>query len=376
MDRRIVRAMRRLLTLALALGLAALVALATVDALRESDETATPSRGAATGTETETQAEPVDEPATTSTTEPAAPPPWVEAPEELAEGLRRDEIGGTLLLSADGCGDGRERRLRMLRLPDLTLSDGPPAHTCSFTVSANGQETGGPDAVWSPRASILAAPTGPLSFEVIDVRHAGRFGLPGSVPAFAPNGDLTHVQGGRGRVLRWGYDCEQAYGTVSLPVALDPTRVGPLCGSTAVTRKELARALPLGDRLEAVDALAWADGTRLLAVLRTAEGSWLAAFEDGESLGYGNGFVFRVEAPLKVDPTGRYVALSPGGYLEIYDRDAGRAWGSAIRTTAYDWSPDGRWLAYAANGKVHLARTSDWTTRHSFTVSTDSIAWR
>jgi hypothetical protein len=359
--------MRRFLTFALGAGLAALVALAAVDALRSGGTQSRPDE--APQAETAPPAA-----AAAATTEAAAPPGWIGSVGGLADGLRRERIAGTLYLSADGCLDGRPRRLRVLALPDLTLSEGPAAQSCSFTLSADGNETGGPETVWSPQAPVLAAQTGPGSFEVIDVRHAHRLRLPGSAPSFAPDGDLVHVRGGR--VVRWSNDCATAPVIISPPISFGPEQVGPYCSRTAVTRNEVARALPRGDRLESVDALAWADDSRLLAVLRTDEGSWLAAFEDGKSLGYGNGFVFRVEAPPKVDPTGRYMALSPGGYLEVYDRNAARAWGSSVRTTAYDWSSDGEWLAYADAGNVYLARTSDWTTRYSITVSTQSLAWR
>ena len=77
------------------------------------------------------------------------------------------------------------------------------------------------------------------------------------------------------------------------------------------------------------------------------------------------------------DPTGDYVALTPAGYLEVYDRDAFRVWASSIETADFDWSPDGDWLAYAAHDRnVYFVRTSDWTTRFSLQASTEGLAWR
>jgi len=78
------------------------------------------------------------------------------------------------------------------------------------------------------------------------------------------------------------------------------------------------------------------------------------------------------------DPTGRYVALTPNCYLEIYDGDAGRVWASSsIPAVAFAWSPDGDWLAYAADDRnVYFLRTSDWTTRFSLPADTEGLAWR
>ena len=78
----------------------------------------------------------------------------------------------------------------------------------------------------------------------------------------------------------------------------------------------------------------------------------------------------------RADPTGRFVALTPGGYLEVYDRGARRVLALSIQPEAFEWSPDGEWLAYAAADNVFLVRTSDWTTRFSLPFSTHGLAWR
>jgi len=365
--------MRRLPTLALTLGLSALVAVAAVDALRGSGEPPprAEDRGPVTGDSGQE-----DEPQRSAiVVEPAAPTASrIEDHAELADRLRRNAVGGTLYLSADGCLEWNVRRLRALRLPELRLSEGPRSRTCSFTVSADGEDAAGEEAVWSPEVPILAAETDADELEVIDVEHARRLRLAGSVPAFKPDGTLTHVRAGK--VVEWRADCAGAGVIVSPSISFAPRQIGPNCALTAVARTELERALPSGDRLRSVDALVWADSSRMLAVLRTAEGSWLAAYENGRSLGYANRLVSPSTKPPRADPVGMYVALSPGGYLEVYDRDGLRAWGSSIQAAAYDWSPDGDWLAYAAGGNVFLVRTSDWTTRFSLPVSTEGLAWR
>ena len=110
-ERRIVRTMRRLVTLALALGLTALVAAAAVDALRgEEVRRADPPTPRDNDTESSLDVR---------VTAPA--PSRFEDREALAARLERNGVDGTLFLSADRCLDGRERRLRALDLSDLAF---------------------------------------------------------------------------------------------------------------------------------------------------------------------------------------------------------------------------------------------------------------
>jgi hypothetical protein len=344
--------MRRLVTLALALGLAALVAVAAVDALRDADESAP-------------EAGPAPEP---------TGPTWLDGGPALVERLRSNGIRGTLYLSADGCLEGNVRRLRALRLPDLSLAEGPRSRTCAFTLSADGGYTAGEAAVWRPQDPVFAAPTGADELALIDAESSGQFEVAGTAPAFKPDGTLTHLQGGR--VVEWTNECEDEEGSVSPPVALQPGETGGYCTRTLIDRDELVRSLPEDSRLESVHALVWADASRMLAVLETEEGPWLAPYENGRSLGYANGLSSRRTQPPRADPEGDYIALGSGGFLEVFDRNAGRAWGSSIQTVAFDWSPDGTWLAVAAPTRIHLVRTLDWTSRFTLPLSTEGLAWR
>ena len=126
--------MRRLMTLALALGLGALVAVAAVDALRGSPEP----RAADT------------KPAATRPERPPSPADWVEDGPAIAASLARLGVTGTLYLSADGCLSGADEPLDAVGLPDLTLSEGPTAGSCAFSLSSDGWHSAGRDAVWSP----------------------------------------------------------------------------------------------------------------------------------------------------------------------------------------------------------------------------------
>ena len=363
------KTMRRTVTLVLVLGLAALFAVAVGDALRDPRDQPraepAPADTAPAPPAPEVEAEPAPE-----------TPPWDEDRAGLADRLSGNGIRGTLYLSADDCGGGDTRPLRALLLPELELTRGPPVRGCPFTVSADGEHAAGRGAAWSPTVSVSAAQTRPGRFEVVDARHAGALRLAGSAPAFKPDGMLTHALSGR--VVEWSNECGEARELMSPPISFGPKEVGPYCSRTTVSRRKLARALPEGDRLSSVDALVWLDTTRLTAVLRTRGGSWLAAYRKGRRPKGANGLVGRTTTTPLADPTGRYVALTPNGYLEVYDRDAGRVWASSsIPARAFDWSPDGDWLAYAADDRnVYFLRTSDWTTRFSLQADTVGLAWR
>jgi hypothetical protein len=343
--------MRRLVTLALALGLAALVAVAAVDALRETDDSPPEAR---VGSNDRDFA-------------------LFEGRAAEAARLRRLGVSGRLYLSADMCGQPGARPIRILRLPELELERGLRWPVCSFSLSDDEERLADGTAVWSPRDPVFATWTR-NTIELTAANTSGHFSLAGSAPAFKRDGTFTHVRDGE--VVEWTSDCAEAAEMVSPPVPLGADPFGPYCPHRVITRSELGRALPKDDRLQSVDALVWADDKRLLANLRTAAGSWLAAYENGRSLGYANGlFSSRTKPPL-ADPNGDYLALGSGGFLEVFDRNAGRAWESSLQTLAYDWSPDGSWLAVAAPTRIHLVRTSDWTSQFTFPLSTESLAWR
>jgi hypothetical protein len=353
--------MRRLLTLVLAIGLSALVAVAVADVLRGHGDPDPPSAAP---------------PSTTGTQEPpSTPPAWVEDRAGLGDRLERNGLRGSLYLSAAGCSDGSPRPLRVVRLPELELADGPSSAGCRFTVSAEGGSTAGPEATWSPSVPIFAEEARPGLLEVVDSEHPGELGLPGSTPAFKPDGSLTQMRSGA--VMAWSNNCAGAAELVSSPVSFGPEEPGPYCSRTTVSRQGLRAALPAGRRLTSVDRLVWTDDAHLVAVLTSDGVSWLAPYQDGRSLGYANGLISRSTAAPIADPSGSYVALTPGGYLEVYDRDAFRVWASSVERVAFDWSPDGDWLAYAAADRnVYFLRTSDWTTRFSLQAATEGLAWR
>jgi hypothetical protein len=346
--------MRRLLTLVLTVGVAALIAVAAVDALRGGDPTAE------SGTRT---VETVRKP-------PA--PAWLEGGVAEVQRLAREGVRGTLYLSADGCLDGNVRRLRALSLPTLEFSEGPRSRTCSFTVSADGDYTAGAEAVWSPQDPLFASATGPGELTLIDPEQPGDFRLAGSAPAFQPDGTFTHVRAGR--VVEWTTDCADASSVVSPAVSPGPD-VGPYCWRPVVSAAALRRPLPPDVRLRSVDALAWLSDFVLVAVLDTRGRTWVAVYENGRPRGPASPYPIGADI-VRADPAGGYLGILAHGFVEVYDRDGRIPWGSSLETRAFDWSPQGSWLAYATSDRVYLVRTSDWTTQFRLPLSTESLAWR
>jgi hypothetical protein len=343
---------RRLLTLVISAGLAALVAVALVDALRDSAE---------------------PRPAAETRSAPERPrAPWLEDAAALAERLRRHGVTGTLYLSADQCLDGTPRPLRALALPGLELADGPRSQTCSFTVSADGADAAGRDAVWSPQDPLFAAATGPDGLALIDPGQPGQLELEGSAPAFRPDGTFTYLNDGD--VVEWTSDCAAAQEVVPPSVSHGPD-FGPVCLRTVIVASELLRALPPGVKLQSVEAIAWPSDSLLTVVLEAGDRLWLAAFDNGTLVRQAVPYVSGADA-IRADPSGTYVGILAHGSVEVYDREGGIPWGSSQETLAFDWSPGGAWLAYATPNSVYIVRTADWETLFRFELATGGLAWR
>jgi hypothetical protein len=347
--------MRRLVTLALAAGMAALVAAAAVDALRGSPETQIAD----------------SEPAETETEPPPSPADWVEDGPAIAARLARLGVTGTLYLSARGCLSGGVEPLRAVRLPELALAEGPEIGSCAFSLSADARHAAGRDAVWSPAAPVLAAETG-TGVVLIDADTEAEWELPGRAPAFTPDGSLSVVDGGA--IVTWSNDCDGAAETVSPAFSLVPGEPGPYCRRVAIRRAALGQRLPPQARLRRVVSQAWITDRALTALLDTTTGARIATYEDGRAV-----TVSPFDSPLgpmRAQPGGVNVGVLDRLNLLVYDIQPLPLFGTSLATLAYDWSPRGDWLAYATNGAVYLVRTSDWTTQVRIRVSTQGLAWR
>jgi hypothetical protein len=347
--------MRRLLTLALAVGLAALVAVAAVDALRGSSE----SQVAHTGS------------VPIRTEPPRSTADWVEDGPAIAARLARLGVTGTLYLSADGCLSGEVEPLRAVRLPDLALTEGPEIGSCAFSVSSDGRHAAGSDAVWSPIAPVLAAETG-TGVVLIDAETGAEWELPGRAPAFTPDGSLALVH--HSAIVTWTNDCDRATETVSPVLSLVPGEPGPYCRRVAVGREALSGRLPPRTRFRGVESQAWTSENDLTALVHTTAGARIATYENGRATAV-SPFASTL-GPMRAQPGGVNVGLLDRIAVTVYDKQPLPLFSPSLGTLAYDWSPQGDWLAYAGDEAVYLVRTSDWTTHFRLRVSTLGLAWR
>jgi hypothetical protein len=347
--------MRRLLTLAITVGLAALVAVAAVDALRGSSE----SQVADT------------DPVPTRTEPPRSAADWVGDGPAIAARLARLGVTGTLYLSADGCLSGGVEALRAVRLPDLALTEGPQIGSCAFSVSSDGRHAAGRDAVWSPVAPVLAAETG-TGVVLIDADTEAEWQLPGRAPAFTPDGSFALVQ--HGAIVTWTNDCDRATGTVSPALSLVPGEPASYCRRVGVGREALGGLLPPGARLRRVVSQAWTSENDLTALLETTAGARIATYENGRAAAL-SPFASTL-GPLRAQPGGVNVGVLDRIALTVFDAQPLPLFSPSLATLAYDWSPRGDWLAYAGDDAVYLVRTSDWTTQFRLRVSTQGLAWR
>jgi hypothetical protein len=343
--------MRRLVTVSLACGLAALGVAAAVDAVRGED--------------------PQHEP--TEAERGMAPPPLSSSRTALAGRLERLAITGTLYLSPDPCGGSEARPLRAIRLPSLRPVEAPRSRGCGFSLSSDGAEVAPRGAAWQPGGALVATP-GRGAIELTSSSPAWRDRLEGSSPAFRPDGALTYVDDGE--VLEWNRDCG---------------RIDRSCPRTLLSRANLARAFrfdadaPSDTRFVssyAVRQLEWLSETRVAALLDVSisfgseHEQLLAVFEGTEAIEGRPGIGDRLGL-LGADPAGHHLAVRSGTRLDVLGPRTETIWPSALEPVrAFAWSPDGRWLAVAGRTSVYLVRTRDWTVLVSLPVATRDLAWR
>ena len=176
-----------------------------------------------------------------------------------------------------------------------------------------------------------------------------------------------------GAIVTWTSDCEGAPETVSPAFSLVPGEPGPYCSSLAVGRAALSGRLPARARRPRVFSQAWTSDHNVTAIVETTAGARVATYEGGRPATAGT---FRIAlGPLRARPGGVNVSVLDLVRLVVLDSQPLPVFGS-LATIAYDWSPQGDWLAYATDDAVYLVRTSDWTTHVRLRVSTQGLAWR
>jgi hypothetical protein len=340
---------RRGLTWLLAAGVAGLVFVAGVDALRSTDDE--PSSA---------PTEEPQEPATTEVAEEEEAPVAVRTPKDVAAaGLRRAGVRGVLTYADPDC------RIHVVRLPDLVEREAPEARSCSFAPQRLEEMTFDGTAV-SPDGALGARCEG-------DAVRVGWRSEPGSTsyagckPAWRLDGALSVVRDGEVVVLS---------GQLA-----DGARVRE---RPELTRADLDAALgPTWPGYElSVEEAAWLAESRLAAVVRARSEDerldFLAVFANGELVGQ-PGFGYGDLGPVRVSPSGRFAVAridAPGG-LAVIDTD-GRTVRPAIRHGyALAWSPDERWIATAAPDGIYVFESGDRATAiYHVPLQARDLFWR
>ncbi|HSE80616.1 MAG TPA: hypothetical protein VLA87_02845 [Gaiellaceae bacterium] len=243
-----------------------------------------------------------------------------------------------------------ECRLRSVTLPHLEPQPGPQGEACSFTATARDTfALGGPP----------PAPSGYLAF-----RCRG-----GTGELRMPNGRLfARVRRGCGLV--WRPDGTPAFlraGEVRRFAPCPGDEAGALpvrCSRTLLSRADLVRELGQagwGGARFRIGEFHWLSNRRLIATVRTGDGSELLAVFARRRLVSAPRFAYDGLRELRPSPRGTFVAArieSPGGLL-VVDRD-GRPVRLAMRHgDALAWSPDERWVAQATADGIYVFRADE-----------------
>jgi hypothetical protein len=248
---------------------------------------------------------------------------------ELADQLKRDEVGGVLYFVDGDC------RLHALRLPSLTAAPAPRAGGCRALVSPASAPPG-----WSlwPRNTPLAARCD--QHRRVIVSAAAGPTLPmigGCAPAWRPDGSMTYIR--RGAIVQF-----------------------PRTGRAQVLRSRSQ----LADSLEGVPALRGSSGWRAkrVAWLGPARFAILASTGSRSALAVFSGRrIVAVRSPVPADvvelrgsPRGNYLVLATASGVDVYEtrgRDLPRV-RRLGRVVSVAWSSDERWAALAERQHIIL----------------------
>jgi hypothetical protein len=293
--------MRRLATLVLAGGLAAVGLAAAVDALRSP-----PRPGPATGVPGVAQA------------------PRIEGRDDLSARLRSLEVEGVLYMTDEAC------RRWLLRLPELrwTKRESVPGPGCQ-----------GPRPVLDERGGVAAVQVGPNTIEVSS--DVWRYRFRGRSPAFRANGILTFILDGR--LYEWTGRCPQGVERV----AFRGRRTVELCPR------------PVGTPLSGFEEIVWL-GQRTFGAVVGPPGGETIAVVAGERVRARILAAGARPRRLEASPRASFLAVRLGdGYVFSFDLDLRRtAFPRGVgNVLALTWSPDERWTAAGTRDAIHLFRS-------------------
>jgi hypothetical protein len=248
--------------------------------------------------------------------------------------------------------------LKAIRLPEAEPVRAPPSPQagCRFTLSPDGLSREEPTVRFAPRGRLeVAASRGLL--QIYSRREPVSRPFVAAAPAFKPDGTLTFFRDGD--VVEW------QGGTVVL--------------SQRRLRRTIRRALGAPrPRGVVVRDLAWLSDSRAVAILGWGPEDVVAVFEGRNVVAAWPrlGQPFR---RLRTSPRGTYFALEGERGVLLFDRDGRQL--PVPRFPALHglaWSPDERWLAIAAGGRILIRRPAGGATRPPLALEIEArdLAWR
>lgn len=300
--------------------------------------------------------------------EPSAAPPTTSAGTATTEAppaepaAEQGAFGGVLYYTDSAC------ELRAVRLPTLAETEAPNWDECRFVLSPDGTRASGARSGWDPHSDARRGRLFQSDGPAIQVStNGGPEGEPirGSAPAWRPTGTLTYAAGGA--VREW------------------PTARVVLSADDLAAAARAHPDVPDSGRARrvAVDDLEWLDDARLASVLTVflpgAVEHAVAVFE-GRRLAWVEFLGARALYDLRASPSGRFLAVTDGARLLMFDGRRGRVQTPPLNPAqirAVAWSPDERWAALAADASVYVFRPGELQPRlRRLSIDARDLAWR
>jgi hypothetical protein len=258
-----------------------------------------------------------------------------------------------------------------IRLPSLAPAPLPRDREgigCEFELSPDGTRVGPPGSAWSRDGRVLARDAGG-AVRVRELGQASEGAFDGSIPAWAPGGALTVVR----------------YQDVVQVTACRPRDARP-CELVRLSHTDLLRAarrhLNWPDEPGAgwfvVEDVAWLTATRAAVLLAIRAPSLrppqelVAIFERRVLVGARS----YLNDVVQVDAQGPYVLAQPQDVLRHDGSAVPGASLTGLRSLAV--APDGRWLAGASEGAIHLVRLEPGPGVRTvdLPIAARDVAWR
>jgi hypothetical protein len=297
--------------------------------------------------------------------EPAADPLTEDEWRAAAGQLRIAGVSGTLVYTDLSC------ELQALRLPGLEAVPAPPGPRagCRFELSPDGERVAPGDGAWAGGHSAYAVCRGEVTQVYWPPSGRPQFIYDGCTPAWrpAPPFLLTLVRSGTVVELEegcpGGSPCERRL--IARAALLEAAQRHP-----NVTEHQLVQRIDVQDLL-------WLSATRAVALLRVhvagvGQHDLIAVFDRGR---LARAFPFFVPGLDRLEASLDRTSVASEPKVFAFRAREGPIRSSDVgRVAAVAWSPDGRWLALAADRAIVIVAPG--ARRVHIPVTAADLAWR